>query len=203
MASAPPRCPLRPPSGLRAPLVASVAPWWPRHWLHHPGGLCVPPGGLHAPMAASMSPHGGSASCALSPCNPLCPRAWPTCEHCLGARSLCPAPCASLALVCGGPRAKSLHKRANTAPVCQPHKLCPQSSPCARPTFVQDPRAGARPSCKALVQGPRARPRALTLKRRARNLFFISRKFPFEASPLKGSLMTPKAPSFWMSVQRA
>lgn len=64
---------------------------------------------------------------------------------------------------------------------------------------MQDPRAGARPSCKALVQGPRA----LTLKRRARNLFFISRKFPFEASPLKGSLMTPKAPSFWMSVQRA
>ena len=71
---------------------------------------------------------------------------------------------------------------------------------------VEDPGVRAPNSDRThrLQEHPlRPRPRALTLKRRARNLFFISRKFPLEASPLKGSLITPKAPSFWMSVQRA
>lgn len=54
----------------------------------------------------------------------------------------------------------------------------------------------------ARVELDRQAPRP-TLKRRARNLFFISRKLPLFACDLKGSLTMANCGSFWMSCHRA
>ena len=58
-------------------------------------------------------------------------------------------------------------------------------------------RYAARLSCSSITSACSS-----SLNLRAKNLFLISRKFPFPTSILKGSLMMQKRPSFWISCHR-